>query len=180
PIRFQGQYHDHETGLHYNRYRYYDPEVGRFIGQDPIKYLGGANLFAYAPNPIFWIDPLGLAKKQPVREVNGCPIIGTGQKTGGEGHAQMSEDIAEQMAMSGNYERVGVNVAVKTVTGVPTDPITRPDVTGLRKDGKVDIVEVPSPTDQSHKLRAKGQNTLQGLGDRAGAYRETEKTRRSN
>ncbi|MEZ0195920.1 hypothetical protein AB9U01_17920 [Pseudomonas qingdaonensis] len=97
-----------------------------------------------------------------------------------EGHAQMSEDIAEQMAMSGNYERVGVNVAVKTVTGVPTDPITRPDVTGLRKDGKVDIVEVPSPTDQSHKLRAKGQNTLQGLGDRAGAYRETEKTRRSN
>ncbi|MEZ0195921.1 RHS repeat-associated core domain-containing protein [Pseudomonas qingdaonensis] len=71
--------------MHYNRYRYYDPEVGRFIGQDPIKYLGGANLFAYAPNPIFWIDPLGLAKKQPVREVNGCPIIGTGQKTGGKG-----------------------------------------------------------------------------------------------
>ncbi|WP_286184566.1 RHS repeat-associated core domain-containing protein [Pantoea sp. Cy-639] len=36
PIRFQGQYHDHETGLHYNRYRYYDPTLGRFISQDPI------------------------------------------------------------------------------------------------------------------------------------------------
>ncbi|MFF7106231.1 RHS repeat-associated core domain-containing protein [Pseudomonas sichuanensis] len=62
PIRFQGQYHDHETGLHYNRYRYYDPRAGRFINQDPISYTGGLNLFAYAPNPIGWIDPLGLNK----------------------------------------------------------------------------------------------------------------------
>ncbi|WP_374755539.1 hypothetical protein, partial [Pseudomonas sp. NBRC 111117] len=145
---------------------------------DPIKYLGGANLFAYAPNPIFWIDPLGLAKKQPVRMVNGCPIIGTGQNTGGDGHAQMSEDIAEQMAMSGDYERVGVNVAVKTVTGVPTDPNTRPDVTGLRKDGKVNIVEVPSPTDKLPALKAKGDTTLAGLGDRAGTYLATPQTRR--
>ncbi|WP_200626168.1 RHS repeat-associated core domain-containing protein, partial [Pseudomonas sp. LAM2023] len=62
PIRFQGQYHDHETGLHYNRYRYYDPMVGRFIGEDPVSYAGGLNLFAYAPNPIEWYDPLGLAR----------------------------------------------------------------------------------------------------------------------
>uniref|UniRef100_UPI00210B0EFD RHS repeat-associated core domain-containing protein n=1 Tax=Pseudomonas sp. H1h TaxID=1397280 RepID=UPI00210B0EFD len=60
PIRFQGQYHDHETGLHYNRYRYYDPGVGRFVSKDPISYAGGLNLYAYAPNPTGWIDPLGL------------------------------------------------------------------------------------------------------------------------
>ena len=60
PIRFQGQYHDHETGLHYNRYRYYDPEVGRFVGKDPIGYAGGLNVYQYAPNPIGWVDPLGL------------------------------------------------------------------------------------------------------------------------
>ncbi|MBC3478932.1 MULTISPECIES: RHS repeat-associated core domain-containing protein, partial [Pseudomonas] len=174
----QGQYHDHETGLHYNRYRYYDPRVGRFVSQDPISYGGGLNLFAYAPNPIFWIDPFGLAKKQPVRVVNGCPIIGTGQRTGGDGHAQISEGMAEQMANSGQYEKIGVNVAVKTVTGVPTDPITRPDVTGLRKDGKVDIVEVPSPTDNLKELQSKGRSTLKGLGDRAGGYTETERTRR--
>ena len=46
PIRFQGQYHDHETGLHYNRHRYYDPQVGRFISKDPISYAGGLNLYA--------------------------------------------------------------------------------------------------------------------------------------
>uniref|UniRef100_UPI001FD2887F RHS repeat-associated core domain-containing protein n=2 Tax=Pseudomonas TaxID=286 RepID=UPI001FD2887F len=154
--------------------------VGRFVSQDPISYGGGLNLFAYAPNPVEWIDPLGLAKKQPVRLVNGCPIIGTGQKTGGDGHAQLSEDIALQMAKSGDYEKVGVNVAVKTVTGVPTDPITRPDVTGLRKDGRVDIVEVPSPTDQLTRLEAKGRITLQGLGARAGDYTATGKTLRKN
>ena len=70
PIRFQGQYHDHETGLHYNRYRYYDPRAGRFLNQDPISYIGGFNLFVYAPNPVEWIDPLGLWKGQP-RQANG-------------------------------------------------------------------------------------------------------------
>lgn len=65
PIRFQGQYHDKETGLHYNRYRYYDPGIGRFISKDPIGLAGGINLHQYAPNPIEWVDPLGLAKKAP-------------------------------------------------------------------------------------------------------------------
>lgn len=60
PLRFQGQYHDHETGLHYNRFRYYDPVVGRFISPDPIGYVGGLNLYEYAPNPVVWIDPYGL------------------------------------------------------------------------------------------------------------------------
>ncbi len=63
PLRFQGQYYDTETGLHYNRFRYYDPDIGRFVSQDPIGLLGGDNLYAYAPNPTGWIDPFGLARK---------------------------------------------------------------------------------------------------------------------
>ena len=61
PFRFQGQQFDEETGLHYNRFRYYDPGVGRFVSQDPIGLRGGVNLFAYGPNSINWIDPWGLA-----------------------------------------------------------------------------------------------------------------------
>ncbi|CAD6871882.1 RHS repeat domain-containing protein [Methylomonas fluvii] len=60
PLRFQGQYYDQETGLHYNLNRYYDPNAGRFIHQDPIGLLGGNNLYQYVPNPVNWIDPLGL------------------------------------------------------------------------------------------------------------------------
>ncbi|KPZ17841.1 Rhs family protein [Pseudomonas syringae pv. viburni] len=61
-LRFQGQYFDVETGLHYNTFRYYDPEIGRFITQDPIGLSGGDNLYLYAPNPYGWVDPLGWCK----------------------------------------------------------------------------------------------------------------------
>ena len=61
PFRFQGQYYDEESGLHYNRFRYYDPEIGRFVSQDPIGFAGSDNFYEYAPNPIRWIDPYGLA-----------------------------------------------------------------------------------------------------------------------
>ena len=60
PIKFQGQSLDVETGLHYNRFRYYDSDVGMFISRDPIGLMGGSNVFQYAPNPIGWIDPWGL------------------------------------------------------------------------------------------------------------------------
>ena len=59
-LRFQGQYFDVETGLHYNRFRYYDPDVGRFVSQDPIGLVVGVNHYFYAPNPINWSDPYGL------------------------------------------------------------------------------------------------------------------------
>ena len=48
------------TRLHYNLFRYYDPDCGRFTQPDPIGLAGGLNLYAYAPNPLGWIDPLGL------------------------------------------------------------------------------------------------------------------------
>nr|WP_268810395.1 RHS repeat-associated core domain-containing protein [Variovorax sp. Root318D1] len=67
PIRFQGQYFDEETGLHYNRHRYFDPHAGRFASSDPIKLAGGFNLYEYAPNPVQWLDSLGLQRSK------GCP-----------------------------------------------------------------------------------------------------------
>lgn len=67
PLRFQGQYFDEETGLHYNRHRYYNPNSGCFLTPDPIKLAGGVNNYQYVPNPINWIDPLGLSAE------TGCP-----------------------------------------------------------------------------------------------------------
>jgi RHS repeat-associated protein len=73
PIRFQGQYLDDETGLHYNRHRYYDPLSGRFVSSDPIGLLGGFNTHTYAPNPVQWIDPLGLTPKKKTSAKSSCP-----------------------------------------------------------------------------------------------------------
>ncbi|ABB11939.1 RHS repeat-associated core domain-containing protein [Burkholderia lata] len=66
PIRFPGQYYDRESGLHYNRFRYCDPQVGRYINQDPIGLKGGANSYVYAHNPVTLSDPLGLQSTGPV------------------------------------------------------------------------------------------------------------------
>ncbi|OPA83897.1 type IV secretion protein Rhs [Pseudomonas fluorescens] len=62
PLRFQGQYFDQESGLHYNRHRYYNPDIGRYLTPDPVKLAGGINAYQYVPNPTGWVDPLGLSK----------------------------------------------------------------------------------------------------------------------
>ncbi|MGF6439156.1 RHS repeat-associated core domain-containing protein [Kosakonia sp. 1610] len=59
-LRFQGQYLDRETGLHYNTFRYYDPAGGCYTQMDPIGRAGGLNTYAYVPNALIYIDPLGL------------------------------------------------------------------------------------------------------------------------
>ncbi|HBL7975525.1 TPA: RHS repeat protein, partial [Escherichia coli] len=62
-IRLPGQQYDEESGLYYNRYRYYDPLQGRYITQDPIGLKGGWNFYQYPLNPVQYIDSMGLASK---------------------------------------------------------------------------------------------------------------------
>ena len=60
PFRLQNQYCDEETGLHYNYFRYYEPDSGRFVNQDPIKLAGGDNFYQFASNIQMWVDAWGL------------------------------------------------------------------------------------------------------------------------
>ena len=64
PFRLQNQYADRETGLHYNFFRYYEPDAGRFVNQDPIGLEGGKNFYSYSSNTTKWIDILGLCVKE--------------------------------------------------------------------------------------------------------------------
>ena len=67
PFRLQNQYYDEETGLHYNLLRYYEPEAGRFVNQDPIGLWGGDNLYQFALNAQQYTDPWGLITKADQR-----------------------------------------------------------------------------------------------------------------
>ena len=69
-LRFPGHYFDPETGLHCNGFRYYSPELGRYLQSDPVGVSGGPNLYAYTANPLKRVDVLGL-----------CPAGGDGPKT---------------------------------------------------------------------------------------------------
>ncbi|MGW2299850.1 putative T7SS-secreted protein [Streptomyces sp. NPDC001809] len=119
PLRFPGQYFDPESLLHYNYFRYYDPEVSHYVSPDPIGLEGGPNPRWYGPNPYVWMDPLGLAlcrakprmedgnAKQGWRHIEERHITGTAR--GGHGdlmpptttRAQV-EAAAERMVEKGN------------------------------------------------------------------------------
>ncbi|MDZ6880472.1 rhs element protein RhsC, partial [Escherichia coli] len=81
-IRLPGQQYDEESGLYYNRHRYYDPLRGRYITQDPIGLKGGWNFYQYPLNPISNIDPLGLETLKCIKPLHS--MGGTGERSGSD------------------------------------------------------------------------------------------------
>ncbi|WP_212893100.1 RHS repeat domain-containing protein, partial [Capnocytophaga canimorsus] len=69
PFRQLGQYEDCETGLYYNRFRYYDCNTGSYISQDPIGLAGGLSLYSYVFDSNSWVDVFGLMPwPNPIRK----------------------------------------------------------------------------------------------------------------
>ncbi|WP_277751459.1 RHS repeat domain-containing protein, partial [Pectobacterium polonicum] len=145
PLRYAGQYADDETGLHYNLFRYYDPTVGRFTTQDPIGLAGGDNLYQYAPNPIRWVDPLGLEKiVRGMTNDNGSPKVGPSARELG---ARPGTDIKVDANGNVHPNSGGVSVSPNT-DGLPNhrkppefggtgkDPVWELDTSDLGKDLK--------------------------------------------
>ncbi len=64
-LRFQGQQYDAESGLHYNRHRYYDPASAQYLSPDPVGLAGGLAPQAYVHDPNQWVDPIGLMMEYP-------------------------------------------------------------------------------------------------------------------
>nr|WP_306309307.1 RHS repeat-associated core domain-containing protein [Xenorhabdus anantnagensis] len=62
-LRFMGQYADEESGLYYNRFRYYSPETAQYISPDPLNLNGGFNPYGYVHNPVRFVDPYGLSSE---------------------------------------------------------------------------------------------------------------------
>src|SRR5205823_9928041 len=84
PFRFAARQLDSETGLYYMRARYYDPQVGRFVSEDPIGLAGGINAYVYAgDNPVNGRDPSGHC--HPEKESAPAHAAGGGGGCGGDG-----------------------------------------------------------------------------------------------
>lgn len=156
-LRFQGQYLDRETGLHYNILRYYDPDIGRFTTPDPIGLGGGINAYTYADNPFGWIDPLGLAP---------CGTAGARGKVHGNSNASTKPNH--------------VYVIVDTRTG----KMLKPGISGqpLNKNGtspraNTQLAELNKPTPgrykavivEKNKSRVQAKATERKITDKYGA-----------
>ncbi|WP_063901097.1 RHS repeat-associated core domain-containing protein [Burkholderia ubonensis] len=114
PIRLLGQYFDAETGFHYHGCRYFDPNTGRFISQDPLGIFGGLNIYQYAPNLFGWVDPLGLSGRKnkrtrprppldphDLRSINRYLVLaGIGALNDSEDDSDKSEAILENQNMA--------------------------------------------------------------------------------
>ena len=125
-IRLPGQHHDRETGLYYNRHRYYDPKLGSYINQDPIGLVGGINSYGYPKNPLNQTDSLGL-----VGAAAALPsVLGSGAAAGEGAAATAGLGWLGVLAfpltlLSGDTPQqttVAVSTAAVDPWGVPIDP----------------------------------------------------------
>ena len=122
-FRYQGQYEDVETGLYYNRFRYYSPDEGMYLSQDPIRLNGGANLYAYIHDPNSWVDVFGLKGSSCGQSQTAASLsdkdfvkriaekaerwgIKSGKGVAGSGHAQGSSKHAYADALLQRYQRM--------------------------------------------------------------------------
>jgi len=128
PFRYQGQYEDVETGLYYNRFRYYSPREGVYMSQDPIGLNGGMVMYGYVKSPNERIDPLGLMPWGANGHMNGASAdISNGTETqtftsSSAGHAEMKglNSFADKGLMDGN------DITISNVTGEFNPAGTKP------------------------------------------------------
>ena len=171
PFRLQNQYADRETGLHYNFFRYYDPDAGRFVNQDPIGLWGGENLYWFASNITSWIDPLGWQSMTVYglyRPGASKPFyIGitndittrqqqhrkSGRLVGNEQLRVLKDNLSESQARG--YEQ-GCIEKYKTLTGERVD----------RKGGKTDNFDPDKPETRGNKCRSFVRNKTRDKNDK--------------
>ena len=152
-LRAQGQYFDSETELHYNRFRYYDSQVGRFISKDPIGLKGSLNGFLFAPTPTGWIDPFGLTPTCPCeglvyRSASGTPDSMTPRPKDSEG---LSSAISLEKAMPGKNQIIDTS-KLKNLVAILDNP----------KTGHVSIVP-KDPCEMEGWIKSRGSGEVHPL-----------------
>ncbi|UTL90869.1 RHS repeat-associated core domain-containing protein [Pseudomonas fluorescens] len=131
-LRFQGQYLDRETGLHYNLFRYYDPHSGRFTQPDPIGLEGGVNLYRYGPNPIGGIDPLGLDWSYFLSDKDGVPYY-NGRASDNDTLEGVVRRHMETTGVDGPRFKEGDRINQVTPKGTDYDTIRGIEDSGIRE-----------------------------------------------
>ena len=152
PFKYQGQYEDVETGLYYNRFRYYDPRIGNYISQDPIRLMGNnPTLYGYVSNSNVAVDPLGLMAWGEFMNGASATITAGGHSgvyhSSTAGHAEINglNDFANKGWLNGQ------DVTISDVTGhfsIGDKPVgvcskCRSDIFGILAENGANSVTLP-------------------------------------
>ncbi|MGF6328943.1 RHS repeat-associated protein [Pseudomonas sp. BS3782 TE3695] len=166
PLRFQGQYFDAESGLHYNRHRYYDPEVARYLTPDPIKLAGGLNQYQYTPNPTGWVDPLGLSSNCPPKSQRliSCPAPDEPALPGTSRRGAFRQAKADAGILRGQQP----DIQLDEVTGRPSQ-FTYANMTDINGKNILNSIGMPIKTRQYMYTREDGFKLI--LQDHAAGHR---------
>lgn len=167
-LRLPGQLVDDETGLHYNRFRYYSPAAGQFVSPDPLSFAVGYNAYRFAPNAIGWVDPLGLTCGQ-----NGCETY----------YRTMSQEQLEELQRTGrvpptretfisptrgfseDYQGRLVQISVKSGTTAQLEAIGVRDTSRIASAAQPNMPVVGKGwTAQNAFFKGEGQQVNIGLG----------------
>ncbi|EKR1243790.1 RHS repeat protein [Escherichia coli] len=118
-LLYAGQWQDAESGLCYNRFRYYEPETGMYLVSDPLGLLGGEQTYRYVPNPCGWVDPLRLAASSKISSL--MDYIGDGRRV--SGHTGFLDGVRLSRSQINNIakemEKLGIKVIRKADKYLP-------------------------------------------------------------
>jgi RHS repeat-associated protein len=132
PLRWPGHFYDAETGLHYNRFRYYDPSLGRYLQSDPAGIAGGSNLYAYTDNPLRQVDVRGLGCPNKKRKVD----EGEGEPEQESADAAIRRRHGEEWGVDAETGKLDPNARFQGKTHAEVDALARKPA----RDGEPDIV----------------------------------------
>ena len=124
---FAGQHQGAETGLYDNRFRYYDPDSGNYLSQDPIGLAGGnPTIYGYVKDVNTWVDVLGLECKK----ASNLPLIEPGTKA----WKQAVKDIKNSVGHSNNYRVKNQKIAKQLLDEAkPKTMHSKPHPKGTKK-----------------------------------------------
>ncbi|KDS40957.1 RHS repeat domain-containing protein, partial [Phocaeicola vulgatus] len=162
PFLFQGQYYDRETGLAYNRFRYYSPKMGMYVSQDPIGLDGGIlNLYGYVEDTNSWLDIFGLKKKSKARKPKYQRIKSTGRtKTADKNEAFVLDFVKKhpengtviiESALIGDKAFNGYSKMSQTINGVEIHYMAKID----KNKAITDVADFKIKTNKNIKYRSK-------------------------
>jgi RHS repeat-associated protein len=146
PFRYQGQYEDEETGLYYNRFRYYDANAGVYVSQDPIRLTSKkANLYSYVKDSNIWIDYFGLTPLPDDAIVVRGGTCKAGQFSGGSGVTLDADGKLQGVSVNS----VADNAVEELAEGIPNGQVGVTTVGEIRAKGG-DVVPSPTKNNPNH------------------------------